>query len=270
MTANRSAHVRRAILAASIAFAGVPHAVAADLTARDVTLQFHKAEANTRVDFSGKNLTNLDLAGLDFKSANLAKANLYGADLTSANMKGTDLSGAKLDRAILMQTDFSGANLQGATILLPSIFSDTSFKHADAPKFVGANLRGARIAARMDGADFANADLSGAWIGPSERTSEAGMAPSSRSLGMNFTSANLSGAMIKEVEMTFARFTGANLKGAKLINLDLTRADFSGSDMTGADITGSNLDGANLSGVKGFETVTGLASVKNIDKAIRE
>ena len=51
-----------------------------------------------------------------------------------------------------------------------------------------------------------------------------------------------------------------------MINLDLSQADFSGADLTGADLSGCNLDGANLSGVKGFDTVKGLASVRNLDR----
>jgi uncharacterized protein YjbI with pentapeptide repeats len=250
-------------LAASAAFA-------ADMTARDVTLQFHKAEANQRVNLAGKDLSNLDLAGLDFKAAILTKSNLYGVDLTSANLKGADLAGAKLDRAIVIHADFSAANLQDASIVMLSVFSNDMINHAEAPKFTGANLRGARIAARMDGADFRGADLSNARIGPFERTSEAGMAPSSKMLAMNLSGATLNGMDMREVDCTFCRFTGAKLAGARFIHVDLSRADFSGADLTDADLSGSNLEGANLSGVKGFDTVKGLASVRNLETAQRQ
>jgi uncharacterized protein YjbI with pentapeptide repeats len=242
-------------------------ASAAGLTARDVTTLFYKAEANQRVSLAGKDLSNLDLAGLDFKSAIMTKANLYGADLTSANLKGADLAGAKLDRAIIMKADFSGANLEGATLLAPSVFSNAMIEHVDAPKFNGANLRGARIAARLDGADFSGADLTNARIGPSERTSEAGMAPASKMLSVNFSGATMAGTDIREVDLTFGRFAGTNLSGAKLIHVDLSRADFTGADLTGADLTDSNLEGANLTNVKGFDTVKGLSSVVNLKSA---
>jgi uncharacterized protein YjbI with pentapeptide repeats len=244
-------------------------ALAANMTARDVTLQFHKAEANQRVNLAGKDLSNLDLAGLDFKAAILSKANLYGADLSFANLKGTDLSGAKLDRAIIMQADFSGANLEGASIMAPSVFSTAMIDHSDAPKFAGANLRGARIAARLDGTDFSGADLTNARLGPNERSSEAGMAPASKMLGMNFSSATLVGMDMREVDCTFCRFTGAKLPGAKFIHVDLSKADFSGADLTDADLSESNVEGANLSGVKGFDTIKGLASVHNLETAQR-
>ncbi len=261
---------RAAYFAACVAVAAAAsEAIAAGLTARDVTTLFHKADANQRVNLANKDLSNLDLATLDFKSAIMTKANLYGADLTSANLKGTDLSGAKLDRAIIMKADFTGANLEGATIMAPSVFSNAMIELSDAPKFNGANLRGARIAARLDGTDFSGSDLTNARIGPNERSSEAGMAPSSKMLSVNFSGATMAGTDIREVDMTFGRFVAANLAGAKLIHVDLSRADFSGADLTGADLTDSNLEGANLINVKGFDTVKGLSSVVNLQSAQR-
>ena len=45
--------------------------------------------------------------------------------------------------------------------------------------------------------------------------------------------------------------------------------DLTGADLTGADLTGANLYGAKLTGVRGLETVKGLASTRNLDKAKR-
>ena len=98
-------------------------AATADLSAREVTQSVFKAEAGVRVDFTGKDLSNLDLAGLDFKSAIMKNANLYGVDLSSASLKGVDLAGAKFDRATIIKANFEGANLEGATLLKPSVFS---------------------------------------------------------------------------------------------------------------------------------------------------
>ena len=134
-------------------------AAAADLSAREVTQTVFKAEPGVRVDFTGKDLSNLDLAGLDFKSAIMKNANLYGVDLSSANLKGVDLAGAKLDRAIVIKANFSGANLEGASIRKPSVFSSGGFDYGDVPLFEHTNLKGARISARMDGANFKGADL---------------------------------------------------------------------------------------------------------------
>jgi uncharacterized protein YjbI with pentapeptide repeats len=45
--------------------------------------------------------------------------------------------------------------------------------------------------------------------------------------------------------------------------------DFTGADMTGADLTGADLYGARLTGVRGLDTVKGLSSTVNLDKAKR-
>ena len=87
---------------------------------------------------------------------------------------------------------------------------------------------------------------------------------------MDFSGATMNGTEIREVDLTFSRFVGASLIDAKMINLDLSRADFSGADLTGVDFSGSNLDGAVLKGVKGFDTVKGLASVRNLETAQRQ
>ena len=247
----------------------VPLAQASDFTAREVTQSMFKADAAKPVDYSGKDLSFLDLAGLDFKRAILVRTNLYGVDLSASSLVGANLSGARLDRATVVKADFSGANLEGATIMKPSVFSSVSFDHADAPKFNGANLRGARIAARMDGADFRRADLSDAKIGPFDMTVEAGMAPSSFMMGADFSGAILAGAEVRNINFTFARFVGADMRSAKLLALDFSNADLTGADLTGADVTGSNFEGAKLAGAKGLETLAGLQASKNFDKAVR-
>ena len=57
--------------------------------------------------------------------------------------------------------------------------------------------------------------------------------------------------------------------GADLSDTDLSKTDFSGADLTGANLTHADLYDANLLGVKGLETVTGLNTVANLDKAKR-
>lgn len=242
---------------------------AADFTARQVTVAIHKAAAGDRIDFSGKDLSELDLAGIDFKGAQLSNTNLYGADLSGANLKAADLARAKLDRAVLTKADFSGANLEGATILKPSVFSSPEFNIAEAPNFTGAILRGARIAARMDGVKFREADLSGATIGPSDMSVEGGLAPSSLMHGADFSEANLSGSEIRNIDFTFGRFPGARLNGARLVALNLTNTDFSGADLTGAEFSGCKFEGATFTGAKGLDSVKGLEAVSNLNRPDR-
>lgn len=61
---------------------------AADFTAREVTEAFFKAKSGVPLDFSGRDLSFLDLANIDFKGASLAHANLYGVDLTRSSLRG--------------------------------------------------------------------------------------------------------------------------------------------------------------------------------------
>lgn len=238
-------------------------------SAREVTAAVFQARNGERPNFAGQDLSTLDLAGLNFKSADLTGVNLYGTDLSSADLQGVNLTGSKLDRAVIIKSNFAGANLDKTSILKPSAFSSFTFDHADAPNFSRTTMRGARISARMDGVKFRDADLTGAHFGPTDRSAEAGIAPSSRMMGADFTGAKMVGAKLVDIDLTFGQFVGADLRNAQLINLDLSRTDFSGADLTGANLSGSNLDDANLTGVKGFDTVTGLASVKNLERARR-
>ena len=65
------------------------------VSARDVTAAFFQAKSGSIIDFSGRNLRDLDLSGLDFHAARLAGADLFGADLTSANLAGVAICWAR-------------------------------------------------------------------------------------------------------------------------------------------------------------------------------
>lgn len=244
-----------------------PMAFGADFTSRALTEAFFKAKSGERLDFSGKDLSFLDLAGVDFKGATLARSNLYGVDLTRASLRGTDLSGVMLDRAVVVRSDFSGANLEGASLMRPSIYTSLYGNREDAPKFAGANLRGIRMTAMMDGADFRGADLTAARLGPHEPRADISSMPSSFLRGCDFSGANMRGIDLMWAKLSFSRFTGADLSGANLTGTDLSMTDFSGADLTGANLTGADLDGANLTGAKGLTEVKGWETVKNAAQA---
>lgn len=233
-------------------------ASAADMTARQVVVAVFKTPPGEKIDLSGKNLSELDLAGIDFRAAVLSRVNLYGSDLSQANLEGTALSGVKLDRAVMTRTNFKGADLEGASILKPSIYSTPDFNIAETPVFEGARLKGARIAARMDSVNFRGADLRDAAIGPFDMSVEGGLAPSSLMKGADFTGATMDGVDIRNVNFTFGRFSGASLKGARLVAIDFTNADFSGADLTGVVFTGCSFEGAKFTGAKGLESAKGL------------
>jgi uncharacterized protein YjbI with pentapeptide repeats len=243
-----------------------------DLSVRDIVSTLFKAKPGDAIDFAGRNLAYLDLAGIDFKRANLAGSDLYGVDFTGSNLRGSDLAGARLDRAVLIKADLSGANLMGATLLRPTIYTDLSNNPADAPRFSGANLANARVMANLSGADFHGSDLSGADFRPQEAREKGGGVTSlagSVLEGCDFERTIMRGTNLQGARLSFAHFTRADMAGANLSHTDLSRADFSGANLTNVDLTGADLDGARLLGVKGLETVKGLATAHNFETTIR-
>ena len=244
----------------------------ADFTVREITAALFKAKPGDRIDYSNHDLTYLDLAGLDFKGANLAHSDLYGTDFTGSNLKGTNLSHTRLNRSVLIRADLSGADLTDATIFRPTIYSDLSSNLADAPKFAGANLSGVRVMANLSGANFRGAKMANADFSPLEARPGQGTITSLMKnvlKSCDFSGADLHGANFDRADLTFARFVGANLAGANLKKTDLSKVDFSGADLTGADLTDADLYGANLTGVKGLDSVKGLATAVNLDKTTR-
>lgn len=269
---------RGALAALVVALAGQalaadePVSPDADFTARQISEALFKAKPGDRIDYSGRDLSYLDLSGLDFKGAVLKGSDLYGTDLTDSNLKGSDLSGTRLDRATLIRADLSGANLTGATIYRPTLYSDMSQNRADAPKFAGATLVGVRVSFYLVGSDFRGANMTRADFSPLEYKPGQGtlVTPMNNFCrGCDFSGATLKEANFFRLDMMFSRLVGADLAGASLREADLSKCDLSGADLTGADLTDADLDGANLAGVKGFETVKGRDSIRNLDKAMR-
>lgn len=257
-----------ALLSATVLLAAPPHTKAADVSARDVTETLFRAGPGARANYAGKDLSFLDLAGLDFKQANLSGTNFYGSDLTRARLVGSNLAGARLDRTSLSRADLSGANLTGATLLTVTAHMTTEPQPADAPLFVGADLTDAYIAARLDGANFTNANLTRARIGRLVPTwgsfRSRAVINSAKFSGATLVDADLSSAM-----MRFSDFINANLTNANLQNCDFTKANFTNADFSGADISGADFDGADLTGAVGMDRAKGLALAKNLDRAIR-
>jgi uncharacterized protein YjbI with pentapeptide repeats len=239
------------------------------LSARDVTVAVVKAGAGHPIDFSGRNLRDLDLSGLDFHAARLAGSDLFGADLTSSNLTGVDLSNGNLNRTIVIRADFSGANLHNVTFMRPSVSTSLEYDVAEAPKFAGADMRNIRMTGKMVGADFRGANLTGARLGPHEPRADISSMPASILKSCDFSGALLTDVDLSRAILTFSRFVGADLRRVSFVAADLSMADLSGADLTGSDLTGANLDGANLAGVKGFETVRGRDTIKNLDRALR-
>jgi uncharacterized protein YjbI with pentapeptide repeats len=240
------------------------------LTTRDVTAAFFKAaKSGAPIDLSGRTLRDLDLSGIDFRRAQLSGADLFGADLTSSNLQGVDLSDATLNRTTVIRADFSGANLRGAMFMRPSVSTTLEYDIAEAPKFAGADMRNIRMTSKMIGADFRGANLAGARMGPHEPRADLSSMPASILKSCDFSGAILTDVDLSRAVLTFSRFVGADLRRADLNLADLSKVDLSGADLTGADLTNANLDETNLAGAKGFDTVRGRDTIRNLERALR-
>src|SRR5207248_8324432 len=113
-------------------------------------------------NFSGKDLSDLDLSNIDFKRADLSGANLFATRLVSSNLEGARLVRANLNGAWLMGAKFSGADLSESSMLsLVILGGDVKEK----PNFAGANLSRVRMIADLPGADLHGANLSYAKLG---------------------------------------------------------------------------------------------------------
>jgi uncharacterized protein YjbI with pentapeptide repeats len=218
------------------------------LTVRDVVTILVKARNGQPPDLSHRDLSDLDLAGLDFKRADLTGSNLFGADLTASNLESANLSRAVLDRATLVRTGFANATLQDASMRRPSVFSDMRFDPRDLPVFRAANMAGARITARLDGADFSGADLSNASFAVWQER-DLGGAPTSGLARCNFT-----GARMRRVNMRGLSLAQASLEKADLRDADLRDTDLTGANFTGAVLKGARLDRAKLDGTVGLSS----------------
>jgi uncharacterized protein YjbI with pentapeptide repeats len=240
------------------------------LSTREVTSAVFKTrEDGSTINLAGRTLRDLDLSGLDFRKTRLTGADMFGADLTSANLQKVDLSGVNLNRTIVIRADFSGANLSGATFMRPSVSTSLDYDIAESHKFAGADMRNIRMTSKMIGADFRGANLSGALMGPHEPRADLSSMPASILKSCDFSGATMTDVDLSRAVLMFSRFVGADLRRATLVLADLSKADLSGADLTGADLTDANLDGTNLSGVKGFDTVRGRDTIRNLDQAIR-
>lgn len=234
-------------------------ALAADLTAREVTIKLFEAPSDEPVDFADLNLTLIDISGLDFKKAIFTGADLYGADLSGSNLSGSDLSDTRLDRSSIIGTDFSKADLTDSTLLRPTTFSNVQFNRNEVADFTGAKLVRTRFFARLDGASFRNADLTEADFSPLESGANTiSTVPHNQLSGVDFSNAIMRKANLQQGVLDFAIFRDADLQDADFRAADLRNADFSGADLTGANFTGANLEGARFEGAKGLRLAKGL------------
>ena len=230
----------------------------AEMATRDIATALFNASRDEPIDFSGKDLSALDLSGLDFKGADLSRANLFGTDLSSSKLDRARLTGARLDRATITSTSFEGSDLSDATILRPNIFSTMEVNARELPNFRNATMVRANISGRLDRISFAGSDLTEAFFGPRNPDGEVLTTARIEMNGCDFTGAKLHRADLSLNNLQFAKFVNADLTGAIFAGSNLSNADFTGADISDANFTGASIDGAHFEGAKGVDRARGL------------
>uniref|UniRef100_A0A8C5PI98 BTB/POZ domain-containing protein KCTD9 n=1 Tax=Leptobrachium leishanense TaxID=445787 RepID=A0A8C5PI98_9ANUR len=151
------------------------------------------------LNFSGADLSRLDLRYINFKMANLSRCNLAHANLCGACLERADLSGSVLD----------GANLQGVKMLC---------SNAEGASLIGCNFEDpSGLKANLEGANLKGVDMEG-----------------SQMTGINLRVATLKNAKLKNCNLRGATLAGTDLENCDLSGCDLQEANLRGSNVKGA------------------------------------
>jgi uncharacterized protein YjbI with pentapeptide repeats len=256
----------RLTLLALLTLAICPSSYAAPVTIRQIVEALAKATPDHPADFTGFDMTELDLSGIDFKGAKLVDANMFGVDLTGADLSHANLTRANLNRVTIIHANFSHADLTETTMFLPAAFSTLQPIPSEAPNFEGAIFRKAHILAKlcwsnMIGADFTGAEFDGGrnrLHGPA-RTDLTG----ARLMHANLPNAKLARMVLEMADLSQANLAGADLnhsvlESTKFNGAKLDNVDFSNADLADADMTGASMKGINLTGAEGLDKAKGL------------
>ncbi|RUS71966.1 hypothetical protein EGW08_020279 [Elysia chlorotica] len=177
------------------------------ITRRDLVLRLLSTPTNQELrcqgmNFTGANLSKLDLRFINFKYAILRSANLSGANLSFCNFERADLGKAIVDSANLLGVKMLCANLEG-TSMRGCYFEDPAGSRAN-----------------MEGALMKNVDLEGSHMA-----------------GVNLRVATLKNANLQNCDLR-----GAVLAGADLENCDLTGCDLQEANLRGANLKGATFE----------------------------
>ncbi|XP_064630375.1 BTB/POZ domain-containing protein KCTD9-like [Lineus longissimus] len=174
------------------------------ITRREFALSLMFTSSNSQLrcqgmNFSGADLSRLDLRYVNFKHATLKKAKLAGTNLSCCNFERADLSQVILDGANLLGAKFLCANLEGASMR-------------------GCNFEDpAGSRANMEGANMKSVDLEGSHMA-----------------AVNLRVATLKNANLQNCDLRAAVLAGADLENCDLSGCDLQEANLRGANLKGA------------------------------------
>ncbi|MDQ0588981.1 DUF2169 family type VI secretion system accessory protein [Variovorax paradoxus] len=242
------------------------------------------------IDFTGADLSGLDLREANFEGAWLESVNLCNANLSGADFSGAVLAHANLEGVIAIGTKFRKANL-GKARLAGGVFDGADFSEAMLMHcaFAGTQMRRAIFAkTNLLETTWGRADWEGAQLAGQTfyKVDLKGMRfPGADLSACNFLESDLSGVDMQAAKIELATFAtcrldGANLKmaqcagtvavkdssltGADLSGANLRTFNFGASDMRGAKLFRATLDGANLCDARMDEVDMRLSSAKGV------
>ena len=176
----------------------------APITRREFVLRLLATSSNCElrcqgINFTGTDLSKLDLRYMNFKYAVLRGANLTGANLSYCTFERADLSQAKLDTANLLGVKMLCVNLEQAS-LQGCNFEDPAGSRAN---LEGANMKCVNLE------------------------------------GSHMAAINLRVATLKNANLQNCDLRGAVLAGADLMNCDLSGCDLQEANLRGANFQGA-------------------------------
>lgn len=218
-------------------------------------------------DLSGVNLQQADLRDAILDDANLQNAILHRALLDDASLEGADLrnailSDASLNGAMLNAASLEGAKLRGASfvgaVLRAASLKGVEFRSVDATRadFSFADMRKMLVEnSELGHAKFREADLRETVA---KRSIYASCSFRSAALSYSkFIGCELPNCIFWQSEVVRCEFDQSILRGSgasssdfsssKFLDTDLSEADFFECNFRAADFSDSNLDGANFS-----------------------
>ncbi len=216
-------------------------------------------------DLTGARLAAEVAPGVNLSGAELGGASLVGVDLRRATAVGARFAGADLERAVLARADLRGASFDGAR-LVDALFVDAQLELDGDPPVLRPR-RDPESAWPDLGvpqeawAEIPCQDRCDGGLLPAGSCPEIDPRPEVRLEGATFARADLSGAFLPGTLLGGSDFTGARLVGtdlrfsclseADLVLLDLSRATLDGADATDAQLTSSVLRETSIRGVRG-------------------
>ena len=178
-------------------------------------------------------LTNKSFKGWNFSGRDLSYVELDGSDLSDANLSGANLSYASLKSAFLFNVNLTGANVEHAD------FSMVNMCEANLNDIKGERTRFSF--ATMWNCDVKKVSLVGASFMETQLSD------------CDFTGSNLENAVFAGADLDNAVFSDTSLKNADFMYARRTFwCDFTNADMTGVRLEDVDIDPGNLKGAKGY------------------